>query len=155
MLTQTPPMTERVLRDIEARLCRIRRADGYFTDLGNQVLREEVSIDEDRLPAVSVWDGGEDVGQNQGKGYALTLRVVVEANVRAARTCTGTDLQLIKADIKRALLGDTGEGLRDELGKLGELFYTGAVRITREAGASMTGMQLSFEARMHEQRGAP
>jgi hypothetical protein len=152
-LPKTPP-SERVLQVIECRLQRIRRADGYHTDLGNSVLRERITLDEDQLPAIVVWENGEQQPGTSAKAYVVAMAVEVEASLLAEPLDAATQIQLAKADIKRALISGPTQALADAHGKLGELIYTGARRSNRIEGGSTLGLVMSFEARFIEERGS-
>jgi hypothetical protein len=148
------PVSERVIRAIVCRLKRIRRADGYCTDAGANVLRSRRSLDSVELPAINLWDQGESATK-AGSKHAITLSVDVEGCVPADKDDTGEALEWIKADIKRAMFADGSDLVGDEAGQIGALTYTACVTTSRDDGGSVEIARLSFNLTYQEGLGNP
>jgi len=94
---------------IETRLALILTASSYYTNAGSNVLARPADIndiDSARLPAVYVFTGTEDQpGISQGaKCYTTKTEFLVRGFVQSANP--DDDIIKLKADIKRAVLGD-------------------------------------------------
>lgn len=146
----TLPIAEQVLQAIFARLQTISVATGYNTDV-QTVRRSTATISEEELPAIVLWCSQETTDEGNGKGYSMTMQLALEidAFVTADIPTTGMQLELIKADIKRALLADdwsTGAGM---------LTYTAAQSVPRPEGRGIEAVALQFTASYKEKRGDP
>lgn len=151
-------LCERALCEVERRLSEIARADAYSTDAGLRVLRARRQLAPVEIPAVVVWDNGEqvDAGTGGGAHRSMTMRLAieVEAHVCADQNSTGEQLERIKADVKRALCEGNG-ALIDDIGAIGMLAYVGAQAQSRESGAESESVTLQFEASYKEAYGDP
>jgi hypothetical protein len=104
--------SERALCEIERRMKRIRTDDGYHTNAGLNVFRARRKLD--TLPAIVVWDSGEDPqGNNPTGAFDVSLNVSIEVHATVNQDDTGIVLEKLKADVKRAMYGDgNGHGPR-------------------------------------------
>ena len=100
------PLSLRLLRAIEARLNRITTANDYNLDV-DVVAIGKVSFAEGESPAIALWIEEEqpESGTSGGKAvYSTTHSVIVEGHVTYdGNTDNGIALELLKADMKRAL----------------------------------------------------
>lgn len=149
------PISERALRAIVCRLKRIRRAGGFATDAGTTVVREGESVTSDSLPWLSVFDGGETPDAGEGNRAAMNMRLAVEVQAAFTPECDGTDLQLLKADVKRALFEAFGGKLNDDLGVIGALSYRGASSLNRQDGGDVALLRISLTVSYAEGWGNP
>lgn len=149
------PISERALRAIECRLRKIRKPGGFATDAGRNVLREAESVSADELPWISVFDGGETPDDGAGNRAAMTMRLNVEVQAALRVECAGTDAQLLKADIKRALFGGFGGKLSDDLGDIGAISYRGATSLNRQDGGDAALLRVSVLVSYPEGQGNP
>lgn len=155
-------LSERALCEIQRRCKSIRIAGEFETDAGLNVFRARRKIPVDRLPAVVVWDQGEQVTNGAGNhaAYTIALQVLVEIVVAADLDDTGHELEVAKADVKRAVLsgaaGALGDGPRgDKNSKIGTIAYTGSVASPRDEGAESESVALTFTVTYLEGQGNP
>jgi hypothetical protein len=148
-------LAERVLADVERRLAQIPTS---ACGASLRVLRARRSLSDSELPALVVWDDGEQVAPGTGAGNAtsmtITLAVTVEAHVPANQADTGRALERAKAAVKRALC-TSGGAIRDADGAIGVLAYTGADPSARADGMASEAVSLRFEATYKEAFGDP
>lgn len=155
MLTQSLPLAERALRAVAARLKRIRRASGFATDAGLSVERETESASSDAAPLLIVLDAGETPESGEGNRAAMNMRLAVDVQAVLQPNCPGTDVQLLKADIKRALFEAFGGKLSDDLGAIGALSYRGAEVFNRQDGGEAALLRVSVTVSYAEGWGNP
>lgn len=155
-------IAERALCEIERRLKRIRVADGYSTDAGLHVFRARRSLPVEELPALILWDSGETPFRADGSmdAYVLTLRVTVDAHVKADQDCTGREIGETKADVKRAVLSGPKGALADgpppdSANKIGIIAYAGASVTPREEGSQTESLSMTFDVTFKEGYGNP
>ncbi|MDN5924460.1 MAG: hypothetical protein L0H70_05615 [Xanthomonadales bacterium] len=149
-------LAERVLCIVASRLADIARMDYYATDAGLRVLRARRTLDVAELPALVLWDDGEQAADAAGsnQSMAITLNLTVDAHVTADQDCTGAMLERIRADVKRACLIDRG-ALADQRGAIGVLTYTGTDTQARSDGACSESVAVHFIANYKEAYGDP
>lgn len=148
-------IAERALAEIARRCSHVRKADSYQTDAGASVHRAARTLS--ALPAIVVWDNGEQIqnGSGNSDAYDVTLSVSVEVHVAASQACTGRELEAAKADAKRAILAGSKGVLGDDAGKIGTIAYLGSIANPREDGASSESIALNFAVRFREAYGNP
>ncbi|TXH56551.1 MAG: hypothetical protein E6Q97_06135 [Desulfurellales bacterium] len=153
-------LSERAFCEIERRLRGVRKADGYETDAGRNVFRSLRSVEVDDSGALVLWDGGESATGEAGHPSKVALTVNIEGHVLADKCETGTALEEIKADIKRAVLSESNGALaepgpqaREYL--IGTIRYTGAQPSPREEGSTSESIVLTFEVGYVEGVGNP
>lgn len=150
------PLSERALREIACRLRRIRSADDFQTDAGRSVYRARRSLDQVELPAIVVWSQAEDFRADANSNKTATdLRVDVEGYVPADEETTGTAMELIKADIKRAIFSEPHAALSDEAGRIGTMAMESTVSTARLDGGQSEIVRLSIRITYVEGIGNP
>lgn len=150
------PLSERALRAIVCRLRKIRQADEYQTDAGRQVFRARRSLDQLELPAIVVWSQAEDYRDGGGGNKVTTdLRVDIEGYVASDEETTGVAMELIKADIKRAIFSEPHARLSDEAGDIGPMEMESAVSTARLDGGQSEIVRLSIKVSYPEGTGNP
>lgn len=150
--------SERVFSALLERLQLISTARGYFTNAGSNVHRARGNLGLADLPAVVVWDDGEEPQGDTGKGshtsMTLLQRIAVDIHAEADTTDTGRIIGLIKADVKRACLD--ARGLRDSSGtNLGVITYLGAVPLARPDGGISEAARVTLGIILKEAFGDP
>lgn len=152
----TLPLSERALCEIVCRLKKIRQADEYQTDAGRGVYRARRSVDQVELPAIVVWSQAEDYrGDANGNKTNTDLRVDIEGYVPSDDETTGSAMELIKADIKRAIFSEPNGRLSDEAGDIGPIFMESAVSTARLDGGQSEIVRLSIRVTYVEGLGNP
>jgi hypothetical protein len=150
---------ERALCEIERRLKSVRVADGYHTDSGLHVSRSTQRTNLAYLPAIVIWDSGEDPRSKSGDlpsgSFNLDLKITVEVYAKANLDNTGEVLEQLKADVKRSIFGNGNShgALGDSperSGKIGAIGYTGATAFPRAEGAASEGISMTFTVRYSE-----
>lgn len=158
-------ISERALCEIEKRLKGVREEDGYSSNAGLHVFRARRSLSTDDLPALVIWDAGEQPTSSttngdlpSGTSVRILLTVNVEIAALASQKDTGFILEQLKADVKRALFGNGNvNGYLDDMespaGKkvsIGELGYLGVQVFPREDGAVSESLTMKFGVRYVE-----
>jgi hypothetical protein len=151
----TLPLSERALREIVCRLKKIRRPGGFATDAGRNVVREGESVSSDELPWVSVFEVGEQPLDGAGNREAWVMQLSVEIQAALNPDCAGTDRQLLKSDIKRAVFTSFGGALADDLGQIGALTYRGATSVNKQDGGDAELLRVSITVTYTEGNGNP
>lgn len=149
------PLSERALREIVCRLRKIRKPGGFATDAGRNVVREGESIESDALPWISVFEVGEQPADGAGNQGTWTMALSVEIQAALVPDCPGTDRQLLKADIKRAVFAQFGGALSDDLGGIGTMTYRGATNVNRQDGGDAELLRVSITVTYAEGNGNP
>jgi hypothetical protein len=149
------PLSERALRAIVCRLQKIRRPGGFNSDAGRNVVREGESTGSDDLPWISVFEVGEQPSDGAGNQGSWTMALSVEIQAALSPDCAGTDRQLLKADIKRAVFAQFGGALSDDLGGIGSLTYRGATNVNRQDGGDAELLRVSITVTYAEGNGNP
>lgn len=150
------PLSERALRAIVCRLRKIRQADEYQTDAGRGVYRARRSVDQVELPAIVVWAQAEDYRGDANSNKTNTdLRVDIEGYVPSDDETTGSAMELIKADIKRAIFSEPNGRLSDEAGDIGPMFMESVVSTARLDGGQSEIVRLSIRVTYVEGIGNP
>lgn len=150
------PLSERALREIVCRLRRIRLGDDYHTDAGRRVHRARRSLDQMELPAVVVWSQAEDFRNEASANKALTdLRVDVEGYVPSDDETTGEAMELIKADIKRAIFSEPNARLSDESGDIGTMQMESTISTARLDGGQAEIVRVAIKVSYPEGIGNP
>ena len=149
------PLSERALRAIECRLRKIRKPGGFNTDAGRNVTREGESITSAELPWISVFEVGEQPADGAGNQGTWTMGLSVEIQAALSPDCSGTDRQLLKADIKRAVFAQFGGALGDDLGGIGMLTYRGATSVNKQDGGDAELLRVSITVTYAEGNGNP
>jgi len=148
------PLSARAITCIESRLRRITEAGGYHTSAGANVRRSAAVVEE--ALGITVWCTGETAtGAANAAKRDIVLAVDVIGYVPASQAYTGHALECIKADIKVALLRGWADDLKDDLGFIGTINYTGATLQPRGDGATGEAVALTFEVRYAEGVGNP
>lgn len=153
----TMSIADRVLSVLVSRLSGITVASGYNTNAGLKVLRARRVLDTYELPAIVVWNDGEAPdGGASGASASMTMNmnITVDLHVLADQATTGADLELIRADAKRALLVGRG-GIADITGQIGTLTYVGADNQPRSDGQCTESVALHLIATYQEAYGDP
>jgi hypothetical protein len=147
---------DRALRAIECRLRKIRQADEFQTDAGRQVFRARRSLDQLELPAIVVWSQAEDFRNEPSANKALTdLRVDVEGYVPSDDETTGEAMELIKADIKRAIFSEPNARLSDEAGDIGSMQMESTISTARLDGGQAEIVRVAIRVSYAEGIGNP
>lgn len=150
-------ISERVMAEVVRRLGLISTASGYYTDAGASVHRARASFEVDALPAISVWDAGEQpinsTGSGRSESMTLTLSIDIDAHAEADADETGEVLGLLKADVKKALLDRSGYADGD--GNLGLVAYVGGLAQPRPDGGSSEAYRVSIAVVIQEAFGNP
>lgn len=157
-------ISERALCEIEKRLKGVREEDGFSSNAGLHVFRARRSLKPADLPALVVWDFGEQPTSSVTNGnlpsgvITIDLNVNVEIAALANQQDTGFILEQLKADVKRALFGDgfaTGRlcDQRNKEGDIGALGYSGVSVFPREDGAVSESLTMKFIVRYREKLG--
>lgn len=150
------PIAERALREIACRLRKISEADEFHTDAGKRVFRARRSLDMVQLPAIIVWAQAEDYRGDPNSSKTTTdLRVDIEGYVPSEDDCTGTAMELIKADIKRAIFSEPHARLSDESSDIGPMQMDSAVSTARMDGGQAEIVRLSIRVTYIEGIGNP
>jgi hypothetical protein len=149
------PLSERALRAIECRLRKIRKQGGFHTDAGRNVVREVESASSDDLPWISVFEVGEQPANGAGNLAAWAMALSIEIQAGLSPDCAGTDRQLLKADIKRAVFRQFGGALADDLGQIGALSYRGATSVNKQDGGDAELLRISITVTYAEGNGNP
>ncbi len=151
----SPSLSERAIRAIVALLRTITIENGYETDAGKHVFRARRSIAENELPAIDVWEDGEqpDDGSGQSRSFVTSLSLSIEGHVKADHADTGVMLGSVKADIKKAIL--LWSGIRDLNGTLGPLIYLRSEAEPRRDGASSEAVVVKVQINYAEAYGNP
>ena len=101
-------ISERVMAEVVRRLGLISTASGYYTDAGASVHRARASFEVDALPAISVWDAGEQpinsTGSGRSESMTLTLSIDIDAHAEADADETGEQSALAVAEKLRAAI---------------------------------------------------
>lgn len=149
------PISERVLAEMERRANTIPMVPACGRV---RVFRARRSLSESELPAVVIWEDGEEAGPGTASGNTasimLSLRFTAEAHVAADKATTGRALSTMKASVKTALCIGNG-AISDSIGEIGVLTYTGADVIARTDGANSEAIALHFTTTFKEAYGDP
>jgi hypothetical protein len=156
------PISEAVFEAIITQLKTIRPENGYRTDAGRYVFRARDAINSSELPAIVVWDAGEEPqgGTGDGSSYSMTINqsIDIEIQVPAEQADTGYMIGAGKADVKQCLLSWAPSGGIREVcqgSKIAVLAYEGAEALPRPAGADAEIVSLRFVATYQEGFGDP
>ena len=87
---------EQIMASFAARLAAITVANGYQTDIGDNVVRARRSFLEEDLPAISVIDGAETFDR---RGGSVLVSVPIEVHVIRNTTTHGSDCNKTLADV--------------------------------------------------------
>lgn len=152
----TLPITERIILATVAQLATINTSAGYSTT-PSAVLRSVSVVNEGEPPILVVWAITErSTGGNEGFSLQLELTLQIDAFVPANATTTGAALELIKADVKRALLSlSLATAINDASVKTDALRYTGSTASPRADGAGLEAVALTFTVAFREKFGDP
>ncbi len=157
-----PPISERAMAWILARLALITDANGFATNVGLHVSRARRTFNESELPAVTVFETSEVPASGAASDDNASMSIVhgfsVIAHVLADQNDTGAVLGLARADIKRALFSpnENGEpGVRDAYGELGPIFFIGSDAEPRRDGADLESVNVRGAVRYKEGFGDP
>ncbi len=150
-------IAERILRVVKKRLQLIRKDDGYSTNAGLHVFRARRTVKTDELPCASVWSGDESSTDKQiYKKFNNQLSIAVDGLTFVDQDDTGEMLELLKADIKRALFGDSKNGgITDENGLKAAMYFDGCTPSPREDGANTEGIRVNLVVLYPENVGDP
>lgn len=154
----TLPTSERFLAAVATQLATILVSNGYQTDAGQRAVRAQHVVDEQDAPAVVLWEGDETpADQTDGvSAVEVSLDFTVDGMVVADQADTGAKLGLIKADIKRCVMGWYASGAAlDPLAQrdnrsFGLLTWQGASPKPRTEGSSVEGVTVRFNLRYPE-----
>ena len=154
----TLPLSELILSALVDRLRHISPENGYYTDAGARVGRGRRTWPVGDLPAVSLFDGGEqavDSGGTDSMRITRTFSVHIFAEV--VQEETGSVLTLLEADVKACLVGWSASlGMREALGSAASaLIYVGSEPVEREEGSSFEHSVLTFTTKYPEKHGDP
>jgi hypothetical protein len=150
------PLSERALRAIECRLRKIRQSDEFQTDAGRQVFRARRSLDQLELPAIVIWSQAKDYRNDANASKTSTdLRVDIEGLVPSDQENTGEAMELIEADIKRAIFSEPHARLSDEAGDIGGMQMESSVSTARLDGGQSEIVRLSIAVTYVEGIGNP
>lgn len=147
------PISERVMTAIAAQLATITTGNGY--SISPRVLRSLHIGSASQLPAIVLWDAGEIVKDSSKRKLEITLSVEVIVFVMADQGDTGTKLETVKADVKKALLSWAQDGISDNVGQIGKLSYESATLQVRDDGDQTESVSLKFSATYCEGNGDP
>lgn len=145
-------ISERLLCAIAAQLSKVRTADGYRTDAGDRVYRCRRNLTDADLPCFVLWSPSETTTEDGSRYIKVEQQILVIGYAAAEKDDTGSIVEGLKSDVKRAL---AAERMRDELGSLGALRYVGAEMQPRPDGAVHESIVATFVAMRVEHRGDP
>lgn len=75
-MPETTTRRERIILALLARVAKIKIANGYKSNIGNNPLRAKMKIDIDELPAVAVWPMKEETTKSYGKSItAMPVKI--------------------------------------------------------------------------------
>jgi len=149
----TTSIAERALCVIESKLKAIRQEDGYSNSAGLNVFRSRRNLDPDDLPAAVLWDLGEQTTGDAPVGdVEINLSIGVEIHAAMNEDDTGSTIEAIKRDVKRAIYRDNKYGaLICEGGRpVAIVGYNGAQLFPRQDGAISESITLKFTIRFKE-----
>lgn len=153
-MPDTQSLSERIIDVLLCRLRGIRQADGYRTDAGLRVFHARRTVDD--LPAIVLWDDGENPAAATGDtlSFLNALTLTIEGHVACDQDDTGTALQTIKADVKKAVMQLRG-AVMDDAGAIGALALQAIKTAPRADGDTSESVQLSFVVNFKEGYGNP
>lgn len=131
-------------------------AGGYNTNAGQRVYRARASIAESEVPCIVVWVGEESgPGATSGRSWTVRTELLIDGFVAANQSNTGQQLELLRADIKRALCTD--DRFSDPAGgNAGAVIgYLGSKGSERVDGATYEGVTCRFALTYTEKKGDP
>lgn len=154
------------LRALYAMRTRLQAIDGnspYHTAAGSNIFIARATVDQTLLPCAIIFAGDETATASTGdappSGQSQAMRVqfdvTVEGHVAAAQSNTGEQLELVKADIKRALLLYATPKLTDGGLLIGPIAYLGATPLPRADGDVTESVQCRFRITYTEKFGDP
>jgi len=154
------PISERSINKIISALSQITIANGYQTNAGENVFRSIRTIDQECLPAINVWEDGEEAEKADGSNTSMviTLTLSIDGHVKINQSDTGKVIGLLKSDIKKAILKnvvDNERSLMDEEGKIGIVIYSRTDSSARQDGAATEAVSVKFNIRFTEKYGDP
>jgi hypothetical protein len=170
------PVALRVIDVVLSRLKEIKHENQYHTDAGNYIRFGDQAMDrlEQHGEGIAVFAGTEtpqgDDGLAKTERCSLTMTIEVQGHTCAKPEETGRRLELLKADIKRALfrgrtpaVGSMGrerwpgqERFADSDGDIGGfLEYSGSQPFQREPGARVEAIVVTAIAHWIEKFGDP
>lgn len=155
----------RIRTVVATRAQAIRQADGYATDMGLRVLRgisplAVSAADLDIGPVLVVGadpDGQERAVQRVGAQLHNDLRLMATALQLTGDAIPQDVADVLLADLKRALLVDPHQGLRDAAGVLlgGPLEYAGSSFDLPGPGEAIVTVEMTLSCRYAEGYGTP
>lgn len=146
------PISERAFAAIVELLRGITPANDHY--LKPTIYRSRRTIGQDCVPAVNVWDGGEEATDTGGRSIDIVQSVTVEIHATRDADDTGEQLGMLKADVKRALLRN--RRFEDDQDSIGALSYAGTTPPANpDPGAETEWLEMRFTVTYKEGRGDP
>lgn len=127
---------------LSARIAAITTANGYATNVGAQVFRGRLTIDQGDLPCSVIVEGEDTVedGKLSGK-VKLAQRYIIEGHAECDPAQPNDIAHLILADLKRAIFG----GEKNFAGLLHDLRYVGRNIGARPDGTAIVAASVEIE----------
>lgn len=157
-------IAQEIIAAIQSRLMDIDGTGSYNTTAGDFIALSWQKIDPENVPCIFVLPGEESATASSGDGVPsgatsamrIAWDIAVEGHVAANQSNTGEQLEMVKADIKRAMLRYTEPSLVNTVGKkLGVVGYLGSTPAPREEGAITESVQCRFRITYTEKYGDP
>lgn len=146
---------------IQERLAEITIANGYLTDIGNQVFRGKIKIDESDVPCVVLDEGGDKLkgdaapsnmpGTMKLKPVQLLQRYHVSGHMHCDPDHPNDTAHLMLADLKKAVFS----GDRTLSGVVRNISYIGRDIGRREDGLALVAAVVAFDCEFTEDLTAP
>lgn len=158
----TDSIAQRAITVVMTRLAAINGSSPYNLNPNGRIYQGLPTVEIGDLPCIVVHAPAESSEATNGDAVAgqsnqmkTRLDISVEGFVPATSANFGSQVEKMKADLKRALLRSDATALRDASGIIGPLIYIGAEVLERDDGHAWAAVRVNCQAIYIETFGDP